>query len=129
MINIPISIQLPNLWNTQIFTKNEWSQINLIVGPNGTGKSLFADELKKQLTTQGYKVRLLNAERLSGFEKTNYRDFTGLASVAGFEKGFDMSKFNSLKISGEKFGLSSDAFILLKERLDIRIKIEALLSD
>ncbi|WP_339756082.1 ATP-dependent nuclease [Algoriphagus aquimarinus] len=130
MINIPISIQLPNLWNTQIFTKNEWSQINLIVGPNGTGKSLFADELKKQLQTQGYRVRLLNAERLSGFEKADYRNFTSLVPIAGsFDKGFDLSKFSSLKSTGEQFGLSSDAFILLKERLDIRIKIEALLSD
>ena len=34
-----------------------------------------------------------------------------------------------LKDFGSQYGLSSSAFITLKERLDIRIKIEALLTD
>lgn len=130
MISIPVSISLPQLWSTKSFNKNEWGEINLIVGPNGTGKSLFSDQLKTQLKNNGYKVRLLNAERLSGLEKTNYQNFTSLVPVAGsFDKGFDLSKFSSLKSSGEQFGLSSDAFVILKERLDIRVRIEALLSD
>ncbi|HTN06533.1 ATP-dependent nuclease [Agriterribacter sp.] len=130
MISIPINITIPELWQTKTFRKNEWGEINLIVGPNGTGKSLFSDELKKQLVRNDYKVRLLNAERLSGLEKTNYQNFTGLVPIAGsFDKGFDLSKFSSLKSSGELFGLSSDAFVILKERLDIRVRVEALLSD
>lgn len=130
MITIPINISLPQLWTTKTFNKDEWGEINLIVGPNGTGKSLFSDELKTQLTSKGYKVRLLNAERLSGLEKTNYQNFTGLVPIASsFDKGFDLSKFSSLKSNGEQFGLSSDAFVILKERLDVRVKIEALLSD
>ncbi len=125
MINIPVKIKIPELWESQEFTKNEWGEINLIVGPNGTGKSLFADQLKNVLEQNGFKTRMLNAERLSGFEKRNYSYF----GSSRLEKGINISEFTTLKSEGEQFGLSSSAFIILKERLDIRIKIEALLSD
>lgn len=125
MTNIPITITIPEIWNTKTFNKNEWGDINIIVGPNGTGKSLFSDKLKKQISNQGYKTRLLNAERLSGLEKQNYSYF----GSSNFNDGLNISHFANLKSNGESFGLSSSAFIILKERLDIRIKIEALLSD
>ncbi len=125
MINIPIEIQLPILWKEEGFTKNSWGEINLIVGPNGTGKSLFSEQLKAQLISNGYKVRLLNAERLSGLEKQNYSYY----GSSGLNEGLNISHFPQLKTQGESFGLSSSAFITLKERLDIRVKIEALLSD
>jgi hypothetical protein len=125
MINIPINISLPDLWDTKKFSKNEWGEINLIVGPNGTGKSLFADQLKEQLTKNGYNPRLLNAERLSGLEKQPYYNYSG----SSFEAGLNISQFDDLKNRGEQYGLSSSAFIILKERLDVRVKIEALLSD
>lgn len=123
MINIPINIQLPFLWGTKTFSKNEWGEINLIVGPNGTGKSLFADQLKRQLA--GFRTRLLNAERLSGLEKQHYNYY----GASSFEHGMNIAEFNSVKRYGEEYGLSSSAFIILKERLDVRVKIEALLSD
>jgi predicted ATPase len=125
MIHIPISVNLPELWGTKTFIKNEWNEINLIVGPNGTGKSMFAEQLKKQLQAQSYKPRLLTAERLSGLEKQNYTYFAS----SNFDRGLDISNFSTLKSSGENYGLSSSAFIVLKERLDVRVKIEALLSD
>jgi predicted ATP-dependent endonuclease of OLD family len=126
MINIPISIQIPDLWQTQTFIKNDWGPINIIVGPNGTGKSLFADQLKQQLARKSYKTRLLNAERLSGLEKQNYTYFTHGSKLS---QGLNISEFAGLKQYGEEYGLSSSAFVILKERLDIRVKIEALLSD
>lgn len=129
MITIPINISLPDLWTTKTFIKNEWGEINLIVGPNGTGKSLFAEQLKNQLNSKGYKVRLLNAERLSGLEKQDYSSFTTSGLTLPLSKGFDLSKTSDLKSKGETYGLSSSAFIILKERLDVRVKIEALLSD
>lgn len=125
MINIPITITIPEIWKDKRFTKNDWGEINIIVGPNGTGKSLFADKLKERLTANQFKTRLLNAERLSGLEKQRYHYF----GTSGFEKGLDISNFDTLKSHGESYGLSTSAFIILKERLDIRIRIEALLSD
>ncbi len=125
MINNNINIQLANLWGEKTFSKAEWGTINLIVGPNGTGKSLLANQLKHQLVASGLKVRLLNAERLSGLEKQNY-SYYGSSSL---NSGLNISQFSELKSHGEDYGLSSSAFIILKERLDVRVKIESLLSD
>ena len=66
-MNIPVNIEIPQIW-PGTFSKNEWNSVNFIVGANGTGKSLFSNRLKEQLQRQGFKVRLLSAERLSGFE-------------------------------------------------------------
>lgn len=123
-MNIPVNIKMPQIW-PGIFSKNEWNSVNFIVGANGTGKSLFSNELKEQLQSQGFKVRLLSAERLSGFEKESYSYFTSNR----INNGLDISMFNDYKNYGQQYGLSTSAFIILKERLDIRIKIEALLSD
>ena len=85
MINIPIKISLPEIWQGE-FEKNDWNSINFIVGANGTGKTLFSEKLKDQLQSERIsngmtpqsplKVRLLTAERLSGFEKTSYSYFS-----------------------------------------------------
>ncbi|MDR1878490.1 MAG: AAA family ATPase [Bacteroidales bacterium] len=129
MITIPVKISLPEIWQGE-FEKNEWNPINFIVGANGTGKSLFSDKLKAQLKSKDIKARLLTAERLSGLEKQSYSEFnaTGLR-IMPFEKGFDLSKIQNIKNNGENYGLSSSAFVILRERLDIKIKIEAFLSD
>lgn len=123
-MNIDIKIHLPQIWEGE-FTKSTWNSVNFIVGANGTGKSLFSDQLKDQLANKGYKVRLLTAERLAGFEKTNYSYFTSTQ----LGDGLNISQFLHYKNYGDRFGLSSPAFILLKQRLDIRIRIEAILSD
>lgn len=124
MNQIEIKIQLPQLWAGE-FNKEMWGDINTFVGANGTGKSLFVEQLKNQLNQKGYKTRLLNAERLSGFEKTDYHYF----SSGQLTQGLNISNFSTYKSQGESFGLSSSAFVVLKERLDIRIQIEAFLSD
>lgn len=105
--------------------KTTWNSVNFIVGPNGTGKSLFSDQLKQQLAQKRYKVRLLTAERLAGFEKASYSYFTNSQIM----QGLNISQFNEYKNYGNQYGLSSPAFILLKQRMDIRIRIEAILSD
>ena len=125
MNTIEINIKIPQLWEEHTFSKSDWGDINLLVGANGTGKSLFAEQLKIQLSQKSYSVRYLNAERLSGFEKTNY----GYFSNSRLNDGLNIREFTHLKNQGEQFGLSTSAFVLLKERLDIQIKIEAFLSD
>jgi hypothetical protein len=125
MININTNISIPLLWGEQQFVKNEWGEINYIVGPNGTGKSLLAEQLKNNFTNNGFQPRYLNAERLMGLEKNEVSHFGG----AGLNQGFNITHFNQYKSNAEQGGLSSSAIITLKERLDIRLKIEALLSD
>lgn len=123
-MNLDVNVKIPLLWDGE-FSKTSWGDINYIVGPNGTGKSLFAEELKAQFRQTGLKIRSLNAERLSGFEKSNYSYY----SSSALSSGLNISQFETFKNVGEEYGLSTSAFIILKERLDLRIRIEALLSD
>ena len=123
-MNIQINIQLPQIWQGT-FTKNEWNSINFIVGANGTGKTLLSNALRDKLRERGYNARILSAERLAGFEKESYDYFTS----SQIRKGLNISNFGEYKNFGNQYGLSSSAFIILRERLDIRIKIEAILSD
>lgn len=123
-MNIDIRIQLPQLWKGE-FVKTTWNSVNFIVGANGTGKSLLSDQLKEQLQRRGYRVRQLTAERLAGFERADYSYFTS----SQLTQGINLSILGEYNRFGNKFGLSSPAYILLKQRLDIRIRIEAIISD
>src|SRR4051812_15846982 len=125
MINLPLDISLPEIWGDAHFVKNDWGAINVIVGPNGTGKSLLANEIKTKVHNQGIITRLLSAERLAGLEKQEYSYF----SNGNFSRGFDISHFQQLRSHGDNYGLSSSAFVILRDRLDIRLHIEAMLSD
>lgn len=123
-MNLDINILIPDLWGEQKFQKNEWGSINYLVGPNATGKTQFAEQLKQQCQGQGLKVRYLSSERLAGLEKTNYSYF----STSGIYQGLNVGQFSEYKNYGAQYGLASDAFATLKEKLDVKIKIEATLS-
>jgi len=123
-MNLNINISIVNLWGEQRFQKNEWGSINYLVGPNATGKTQFAEQLKQQCQNQGLKVRYLSSERLAGLEKMNYSYF----SSSGMHQGLNIGQLGEYKNYGAQYGLVSDAFATLKEKLDIRVKIEATLS-
>ncbi len=125
MITKNVDITIPILWGNEHFIKKEWGFINYLVGANGTGKSLLAEQIKNHFNANGYTSRYLNAERLIGLEKRDISYFGG----ASLTRGFDISNFSQYKSYAEQGGLSSSAIIILKERLDTRLKIEALLSD
>ena len=123
-MELSVKIKIPYLWGDQEFIKDEWGCTNFLVGQNGTGKTIFAEELRKQCTAQGLKPRYLNAERLAGFERRNYGHF----GYSDINSGFDIGRFGDYKRSATSFGLAADAFVTLKEKLDVRLKIEASLS-
>lgn len=123
-MNIDISIQLPHVWGDATFQRNEWGGINFCVGPNGSGKSLFAEQLKNRLQQQGFQPRLISADRLMGLER--YSDYWGIQRRPN--EGLDIGRFRNTKAEAEQKGLVSDSFILIREKLDIRIRIEAFLS-
>lgn len=63
MIELETKVKIPFLWGKSAFTKKTWSQVNLIVGPNGSGKTLLAQELSLQFQKAGIPVKFLHSER------------------------------------------------------------------
>ena len=59
MFHLDVKVKLPFLWGKAVFKKSEWPQINLIVGPNGSGKTLLAQEISSKFSTAGYRVNFL----------------------------------------------------------------------
>lgn len=117
-MNIPVKISIPDLWGAVEFTKTEWGPINFLVGPNGTGKTRFAAKLKILLTNAQFKPRYLSAERLAGLEKQNVMWHGG-----ALQQGFNVSSYADYKLQGAAQGLSADAFVILKEKINVRIRI------
>ena len=68
MIELETKVRVPFLWGKAVFKKSRWSQINLIVGPNGSGKTILATELTKQFQASGKTVKYINAERDTSIE-------------------------------------------------------------
>lgn len=63
MINLKTKVKIPFLWGKSVFEKSVWANINLIVGPNGSGKTLLASEIKKQFEEKGYDSSFLQSDR------------------------------------------------------------------
>jgi hypothetical protein len=121
MINYPLNFSLPDPWKNTTFNTQKIGAINFLVGPNGSGKSRFAMTLKSIFPN----ARLLSTDRLSGMEGEG-----GIRNIIGdhFAGGFAKSMFGNLKNSGLNFGSGMDTLVLLEERLDLRIQVEATLS-
>src|SRR5260221_14143902 len=112
-MNIPVTVSIPDLWGNQAFTKSEWGGVNYLVGPNGTGKTRFAERLRNDLSKAGLKPRYLSAERLAGLEKSHVMGHGG-----AFQRGFDVSSYGSYKSWGAEQGHAADAFVILKEKIN-----------
>lgn len=69
MIRLEVKVKLPFLWGRSVFKKDIWSHINLIVGPNGSGKTLLAENIAGQFERSGYKVKFLRSDRSSSSEE------------------------------------------------------------
>ncbi len=63
MTELETKVRVPFLWGKSVFKKSKWSQINLIVGPNGSGKTILAQELTRQFEAAGESVKFISAER------------------------------------------------------------------
>ena len=125
MIDEQISFDLPQPWENLKFEVDKIGAINFLVGPNGSGKSRFADELYRHVKQRPGGARLLGTDRLSGMEHSSaMRDISGDT----FGRGFDENRFDSLKTAGLERGSGIDTFVLLEERVDLHVQIEATLS-
>ncbi len=89
-MELEINISISNLWGEKRFQKNEWGAINYLVGPNATGKTRFAEQLKQQCQDQKLHVRYLSSERLAGLERQNYGNFGRSHIERGLNIGISM---------------------------------------
>ena len=124
MIECELKVPLPLPWTKGEFETNQIGAVNFLVGPNGSGKSQFANRLRQSLQSLG-STRLLDTDRLRGMEQSQATD-----QVIGrpFESGFGRGQFQRLKDAGAA-GSGIDTVVLLEERIDLRIRIQATLSN
>ena len=126
-IDLKLNLQIP--WKNENFEMQKIGYINYLVGANGTGKSQFSEQLKNFFNLRGLKCRVLSADRLNGLGFSNKPNYDGYAvSHSSFYNGFDKNIFLQYKQGAEQMDTGVDAFILLEEKLDLKIKIEAILS-
>jgi len=122
-MELDVAIRLPELWGDKQFEQTEWGHLNFLIGPNGTGKTRFAEELENNIPE--YSTRYLNAERLSGMEKQRYGNF----SRTNLNRGFNLEQEDQFLRQAESQGLSSDAYLELQNKPDLKTRIQAILSE
>jgi AAA domain, putative AbiEii toxin, Type IV TA system len=120
MIHNNLSFTLPAPWKGETFHTEQIGSINFLVGPNGSGKSRFAESLRQKLPN----ARMLGTDRLCGMEQTR-----ALSAFVGdpFANGLVKNLFTHYKGAGQQ-GSGIDTIVLLEERLDLRIQVEATLG-
>lgn len=121
MIDQPLNFELPKPWAGVRFHRDQIGDINYLVGPNGAGKSRFAEALKNALPS----CRLLGTDRLSAMSTNVGLGIWGDNLAGGYQKNW----FPHFKSAGATYGSGVDTFILLEERPDLRIMVEATLSN
>ena len=124
MIEKRIFFDLPAPWSGSTFDAELVGSINYLVGPNGSGKSRFAEKLRSHFNDQSLRVRLLGADRLREMANPGV---LGPYLGDNFATGYAKNLFDHLhKAGGEGSGI--DTVLLLEDRLDLRIRVEATLS-
>lgn len=120
MIDQPLDFGLPKPWSGLRFHRDRFGEINFLVGPNGSGKSRFASALRGALPGS----RLLGTDRLSAMSTSLGLGIWGDNLANGYQKNW----FPQFKSAGITYGSGVDTFILLEERPDLRVMVEATLS-
>jgi energy-coupling factor transporter ATP-binding protein EcfA2 len=118
MIDINSQLRLPKPWTDQLFQIDRLGELTFLVGPNGSGKSRFASTLRNILPNS----RMLGTDRLEGMSRSALVDFIG----DPFQSGYQKNSFAHIRNAGGA-GSGIDAFIILEERPDIRVIVEATL--
>jgi len=123
---MPIDIALPPPWpNGAKFTLDSLPQLTWLVGPNGTGKTKFLRALRDHPNLANLSPRLISADRLSVV-----RTDETMRSIWGDRvgQGLQKSQFPTLVSANHRDGAIVGTVALLFQRPDLRIRVEATLS-
>ena len=124
MIEQRFSLPLPEPWKNEEFETDTVGPINYLVGPNGSGKSRFAEHIVNNLSSTRGSTRFLGTDRLSALAAPG-----ALGAYYGdpLQSGYPKDRFSVYREAG-KTGSGVDTIVLLQERPDLRILLEATLS-
>lgn len=124
MIELGIRVGIPFLWGDRIFEKQSWGKVNFLVGPNGTGKTVLARKLIELLPQANpeLKIRFVSSDRLHGSSRS------GAGADNLMFEGIRYEDFARWREEGRESGLSAAALVILKDKLDVRLRVEAGLS-
>lgn len=121
---LPTQIPLPEPWPRGHTLELRLSrQLTWLVGPNGTGKSRFLRALR-DATPGGVRMRLLGTDRLSNIRVAEGLENWGNPFANGLVKSQTTQLLHSNRVSGHLTGVS----VLLQQRADLRIRIQATLG-
>ncbi len=123
-MKVPVKFQIGYLWKDYAFEKDEWGDINYLIGANGSGKSEFIKRLIPQLKSAGLKTRYLSSDRLAGWIKQENSALVSSQLTSGIHFGW----FDEFSQQSRERGEVNEASVLLRNNLNIRIKVESTLS-
>src|SRR5207237_4751634 len=123
-MKVPVRIQIDYLWKNYTFEKNDWGDVNYLIGANGSGKSEFIKRLIPQLKNANLRKRYLSSDRLASRIKQENSAYVSSQVTSGINFGW----FPDLLQSSRERGEINEAFVLLRNNLDIRIRVESTLS-
>jgi predicted ATPase len=123
-MKIPVEISINYLWGDIPFRKEEWGDLNYLIGSNGSGKSQFIEKLIPILNYNKLKTRYLNSDRLASWIKQQHAFFINPQMTSGL----NVDLFSDLKQNSRIRGEVNEAFVLLRDNLNIRIKVESIIS-
>jgi len=124
---LPIPISLPEPWNTGLtFQFQSLPHVSWLVGPNGSGKSRFLEVVANSPQLVALKPRLLGTDRLSTGRST--QQFASHFGEGTFGSGINKGHFASLAEIHKQNANLITTLTLLDQRPDLRIRLEATLS-
>lgn len=127
LAKLSVRFPLPAPWQQPAeFSIDDLPQISWLVGPNGTGKSRFLRAMLDSMRT--YEARLVGTDRLSDARSDDGAQQIWGRNAGYFSAGIDKSSLDRLaSIHEHNAGLASSV-TLLHRRPDLRIRVEATLS-